>query len=154
MNDWVFTDENHPFENQRISALDAKNFSTEEVRSLLSINEKNESFISNERISLTIDKESEKAENGGNKEMVNIVLAIEEAGNNTVAKLIRAQHRLKKIKLIAVQTNFKSDLLKEAVINHQDTIVDYDVDGFGSLIQAVPSFKNLRSLDIGNSFQC
>ncbi|CAJ0758073.1 24315_t:CDS:1, partial [Entrophospora sp. SA101] len=68
--------------------------------------------------------------------MVNIVLAIEEAGNNTVAKLIRAQHRLKKIKLIAVQTNFKSDLLKEAVINHQDTIVDYDVDGFGSLIQA------------------
>ncbi|CAJ0843592.1 8560_t:CDS:2 [Entrophospora sp. SA101] len=65
MNDWVFTDENHPFENQRISALDAKNFSTEEVRSLLSINEKNESFISNERISLTIDKESEKAENGG-----------------------------------------------------------------------------------------
>nr|CAG8552072.1 13355_t:CDS:2 [Entrophospora candida] len=64
IDDWVFTDENHPFENQRISALDAKHFSTEEVRSLLSINEKNESFISNERISLTIDKESEKAENG------------------------------------------------------------------------------------------
>nr|CAG8699218.1 1951_t:CDS:2 [Entrophospora candida] len=77
--------------------------------------------------------------------MVNIVLAIEEAGNNTVAKLIRVQHQLKKIKLITVQANFKSDLLKEAVINHQDTIVDYDVDGFGSLIQVVPSFKNLRS---------
>jgi len=37
MNDWVFTEKNHPFENKDINALEAKDLPTAEVRSLLSL---------------------------------------------------------------------------------------------------------------------
>lgn len=37
INDWVFTEKNHPFENKDINALEAKDLSTAEVRSLLSL---------------------------------------------------------------------------------------------------------------------
>jgi putative membrane protein len=37
MNDWIFTEENRPFENLDISALEARNLSTEEIRTLLTV---------------------------------------------------------------------------------------------------------------------